>query len=470
MNKKVNPKIDLEYLIHTTIYEYDLDMNDIPKEEFRNYIYNIFQYMHRLDKIRFKFDKEFNRIFEGNKRVKEPEYDELDITNILQQIQHIDNIPKHEQRSPEWYQFRRENITASSVGYICDGKNNNYYSQIMSKCQDNTKQLSGAAILHGIKYEPVATAVYERRNRVKVLEYGCLPHKYIPHLAASPDGICDYSPHNPSYTGRMLEIKCPYSRQITGIIPEGYYKQIQVQLEVCDLMYCDFLECKISDFPSYEELMEYMDTITNQSFRPDEYGAVIEYALTKELNKTKYLYSEIGLPEKELESWIDDQIDEIDAEDPNFKLHKISYWVLDYSNIVLVKRDRVYFERLLPLIKEFWKDVEYFKKNRNKLDDYLNKTQHKSDYYMIDIMEQQSDKSNNDSECLFIDSDDDEQVIIKIDQKNKKKTKSSGKKTFKEYINDKKQDNMNKNDKKKNNKKKNDKFMNISNFGACMLD
>ena len=372
-----------------------------------------------------------------------------------------------EQRSDEWYQFRRENITASSIGYICDGKNNRYYEQVKSKCQDNTRQLSGAAILHGIKYEQVATDVYERRNRVKVLEYGCLPHKYIKHLAASPDGICDYSPSNPSYTGRMLEIKCPYSRQITGIIPDGYYKQIQVQLEVCDLMYCDFLECKISDYQSFEELQEYMETITNHSFRPDEYGTIIEYALQSDRSKIQYLYSDIGLPEKELESWIDEQIDKLDEKDPNFILHKISYWVVEYSSTVLVKRDRVFFERLIPLIKEFWKDVEYFKKNIDKLAEQLKSTKYKSDYDMIDILvnkksDSETEKADN-NKCLILDSDDDsEPIIIKSDKPVKKKKKVK-KKTFKEYINN------SKNTESKDKKKKN-KYVNISKFGACMLD
>jgi putative phage-type endonuclease len=249
MYKKISPKIDLEYLIHTIINEFKLNNEDIQKEEFKNFIYQVFNTMHRIDKTRLNFDNEYKRILNCNIKVKSPEYDELDIKNLLQQIQHIDNIPKHEQRSVEWYQFRRENITASSIGYIDGSKGNSYYYQeVKKKCESDTKNLTGAAILHGIKYEPVATAIYERRNKVKVLEYGCLPHKYIPHLAASPDGICDYSAQNPNYTGRMLEIKCPYSRQITGIIPDTYFYQIQVQLEVCDLNYCDFLECKIVDF------------------------------------------------------------------------------------------------------------------------------------------------------------------------------------------------------------------------------
>ena len=46
----------------------------------------------------------------------------------------------------------------------------------------------------------------------------------------------------------MLEIKCPYSRKIDGVIKPEYFSQMQGQLEVCDLEYCDFLECDFQKF------------------------------------------------------------------------------------------------------------------------------------------------------------------------------------------------------------------------------
>lgn len=472
--KRTSPKTDLEYLVHITINEFGLDRSQIDAPDFKNYIYNIFGHMYRLDKIKFKFDKEMERIINANKSVKEPEYDEQDIKNILQQLKYIGGLISHEQRSPEWYEFRRQNITASSIGYICKTKSG-YYEEIKKKCIENTKMLSGAAILHGVKYEAVATAIYERRNRVKVLEYGCLPHKYIDHLAASPDGICDYSPSNPSYTGRMLEIKCPYSRQITGVIPECYYYQIQAQLEVCDLYYCDFLECKLVDFNSFEDMKYHMSTISNNTFRDDEYGVVLEYVMSGD-NTTKYAYSEIGLSEDDLEDWINEKIDELNEQDPNFRMEKILYWVLEYSNIVLVKRDRLFFDRMLPTIKAFWKDVEYFREHPEELGNYIKDAKPKNDYYAIDLLvnkasDSESEKSDSDgkkkkinqndekfganSECLMIDSDTEGEVVIKADAPPPKK-KSPKSKTMKEHFKNKKSDKS--------------KYKNIAAFSACMID
>ena len=117
----------------------------------------------------------------------------------------------------------------------------------MKKCGVEEPFTPGAAIIHGVKYEDVAISIYEKRNRVNVKEYGCIPHPTIPFLGASPDGICYYDSENKEYIGRMLEIKCPKSRKLNGFVPEYYLAQVQGQLEVCDLEYCDFLECNIEE-------------------------------------------------------------------------------------------------------------------------------------------------------------------------------------------------------------------------------
>ena len=73
-------------------------------------------------------------------------------------------------------------------------------------------------------------------------------------LEHHPDGICDIDSVNKQYIGRMLEIKCPKSRPI-GFIPEYYELQIQGQLEVYDLEYCDYLECSFIEFNSIDEFL-----------------------------------------------------------------------------------------------------------------------------------------------------------------------------------------------------------------------
>ena len=178
-----------------------------------------------------------------------PEYTQSELDYLDLKLQQLEKIPQPEQRSAEWYEYRNNRLTASDLWAIVDWNESKVHDILKKKCGVEQKFSLGAALLHGIKFEPVATQIYEKRQEVEIVEFGCLPHSYIPYFGASPDGICGINSKNKSYVGRMLEIKCPKSRVITGFIPEVYRAQIQGQLEVCDLEFCDFLEC---DFQMYD--------------------------------------------------------------------------------------------------------------------------------------------------------------------------------------------------------------------------
>ena len=86
------------------------------------------------------------------------------------------------------------------------------------------------------------------RNRtgLKVYsDYGCIPHEDFTFIAASPDGIDEL--------GNVIEIKCVYSRKITGLPKEDYYDQMQLQMEVFKLNKCLFLECEIKEYLTYKD-------------------------------------------------------------------------------------------------------------------------------------------------------------------------------------------------------------------------
>jgi hypothetical protein len=82
-------------------------------------------------------------------------------------------------------------------------------------CPEAVPYISSAATSHGTLFEPVAQYVYERLYGVSLHEFGCVPHKNISWLAASPDGI--------SSEAIMVEIKCPYSRTPKGVPSLTYY-------------------------------------------------------------------------------------------------------------------------------------------------------------------------------------------------------------------------------------------------------
>ena len=152
------------------------------------------------------------------------------------------------QRTPEWYAARENMVTGSELESA---------TSPASQRQFFLRKLAGSAswdclkdtpaIRWGVKYEPVACLIYQRRTGARVHEFGLIRHKGIEGFGASPDGINDL--------GIMLEIKCPFTRGITGEISRAYYTQVQAQLHTAGLSECDFLECKFTEYPNAGEFL-----------------------------------------------------------------------------------------------------------------------------------------------------------------------------------------------------------------------
>lgn len=96
----------------------------------------------------------------------------------------------------------------------------------------------------GTLYEPVAACIYQQMTGKRLYEFGLIPHPTVPFLGASPDGCRE--------DGILLEIKCPSSRVPDGRIPFEYWCQMQLQLECCDLAYCDFLDARFVEYVDEE--------------------------------------------------------------------------------------------------------------------------------------------------------------------------------------------------------------------------
>ena len=295
-------------------------------------------------------EKEIDKLlYQRQHMVKDPIYNESDLLYFEAKIKYLEKIPQPEQRSKEWYIFRNNRLTASDFYSVIDnGSKARRNELIMKKCGEEMPFLTNPAILHGVKFEDMAVKIYEKQNKVKVNEFGCLPHPIIPFFGASPDGIVSYESENKNYVGRMLEIKCPKSRKITGIIPDGYFAQIQGQLEVCDLEYCDYLECDFQMYSSKEDFFK--DDIR-------EKGVIVELYDTK-LKKTLYNYA----TEEHIKSydlfklWEESLVSKIYDNDDLEYLTTV-YWYLNKLNVVLVKRDRDYFTKNYINIKNFWDEV-----------------------------------------------------------------------------------------------------------------
>jgi len=153
-------------------------------------------------------------------------------------VQHVLRRHQYEQRTPAWYDVRKGLITASDAGGALNIPAFKSQSNPRRDClrQKTTGSFTGNHMTrHGQKYED---EVRERAMQALgecAWEVGLLVHEKYAWLGASPDGI--------SSTGRLIEIKCPYSRKPSPTsVPPVYYAQIQVQLEVTDLDQCYFVQ------------------------------------------------------------------------------------------------------------------------------------------------------------------------------------------------------------------------------------
>jgi len=274
--------------------------------------------------------------------------------NITLKIDYLRSLPQPEQRTPEWYEFRNNILTASSLSKIF-GSESQLNSIIYEKCKNvisNTPDFSRINTLlpthWGIKYEPVTLMIYENMFHTKIGEFGCIRHSEHNFIGASPDGI-NIEPENIRY-GRMLEIKNIVNRDITGIPKEEYWIQCQIQMESCDLNYCDFMETRI---------LEYTDSTEFYKDINREYRGVILYFIEKDqtsitvnIPKYKYMPLSIECKETEINNWIATTKEESKKE--GLVLFSTLYWYLEEYSCVLIPRNKPWFHSVFPIIRETW--------------------------------------------------------------------------------------------------------------------
>lgn len=269
---------------------------------------------------------------------------------LRNQVIKLKNIFQPEQKSKEWYEMRNKMLTASDWGTVLGENHYSNSNEVLKKKCGDDKFITNAAMQWGNKYESVAVLIYEHRNNVNVLEFGCLQHPFIPFLGASPDGITP--------DGIMLEIKCPTSRKITGIPPSYYWCQVQGQLEVCELDRCDFLECSIKEYDAENGEEEYFnDHFNGNNFLNkfgNEKGVVAEF-YRKSTKTFVYYYSKIGLMGEELENWKKEIVDQNITSDIIF--WSFSYWYLEEVSCVPIYRNQEWFYNAKPKLEEFWNKV-----------------------------------------------------------------------------------------------------------------
>ncbi|NBO54837.1 MAG: hypothetical protein EBU84_09635 [Actinobacteria bacterium] len=266
---------------------------------------------------------------------------------INKKLAHIRAKPQPDQRTPEWYRFRHDLLTASNAWKAFESPacmNQLIYEKCkpLKEHEEKEQYVNTASPMHwGQKYEPVSRMIYEHLYKTRVADFGCLQHDAHPFLGASPDGI-SVDPASQRY-GRMLEIKNIVNRDITGIPKKEYWIQMQLQMETADLNECDFLETQFAedaDDGASESHDDALMTGTMLYFMKD--------------GRPHYEYEPIGLSSRsESEAWFSDAMERNQAH----MWMKTIRWRLEKMSCVLVLRNKLWFQRAIRVLDDLWQTV-----------------------------------------------------------------------------------------------------------------
>lgn len=180
-------------------------------------------------------------------------------------IDFIEKSTIEQASSSLWYRFRAGRITASNFKSVCrTSVEHPSVSLIKRICFPENYVFSSSSVQYGRENEKKARNTYFKKNsklhsNLKIVDCGLKVNREFPHIGASPDGIvtCDCCG-----TG-VVEVKCPFSQRnsrtlkaifskknsplimVNGSLimnkKHQYYYQIQMQMFVSDVAYCDFV-------------------------------------------------------------------------------------------------------------------------------------------------------------------------------------------------------------------------------------
>ena len=268
-------------------------------------------------------------------------------------IEGLVNRKQIEQRTQEWYEHMTQILSASELGKLFASPRVRA-QLVVSKTQPYVPRQNPLAVPStsmsafdwGIRFEPVVKQIYEYKHKAEVRELGRLTHPTDPRCSASPDGLV-YSCENKGRKGRLIEIKCPVTREIDGQVPKDYYAQMQMQLQVTGCKQCDYIEAQFSSQYNSNPMKEGPGLYNG-------YIALIRYANPTYEKEFYYIYSPVNQPsDPEWQPELEDEDDEI--------VEIIPWSLLQWSEQI-VEKNEGWWQGIQPAINNFWEDVEKTKR------------------------------------------------------------------------------------------------------------
>jgi hypothetical protein len=264
--------------------------------------------------------------------------------------------PQVEQRTEAWYNQTLQVLTASEIWTIFKSVRERAQLVMTKTLRPEERRRGGqlciptefmSAFDWGIRFEPVVKQLYEHLYGVKVKDVGRIIHSRDPRIAASPDGVvCPTAGPGAKKTPRLIEIKCPVSRDIGGAIPPEYYAQMQTQMEVTGAPICDYVEAKIRS--GYKP-----GTVHAEG--PALASGVI-WRVENEADVQQYVYGPVYYKTSVASAAATELPAPFNTD--KYVVHEVIYWDLMAWHEVEVVRDQTWWGNAQGAINAFWDDVE----------------------------------------------------------------------------------------------------------------
>lgn len=256
----------------------------------------------------------------------------------------LDTYGQNDQRTEVWYTKRGQMLTASEIyKALPTSTAAQKYELIMSKLtpRSNSSGTGAKALIWGTRFEPIAKDIYSKIHNLKIVDTTLVPHPTVNFLGASPDGVLITEDISDSRYGKLVEFKCPYSRDFkeTDPVPEGYYHQMQLQMECTGLDECDYVEMQFKEV-SYSEWID--STLDYKSF----------FAISDD-NDVFYKHFE---DKRDVPVWREEVLQ--DKKD----ICRILYWVLNKHRTIPVKLQEDWLTKNLESFQSIWNEIQEYRK------------------------------------------------------------------------------------------------------------
>ena len=149
---------------------------------------------------------------------------------------------------------------------------------------------------------------------------------------------------------------------------------MQLQMEVCDLYECDFIETKFLEYENEKEFYQDKENVKK--------GMIMVFVK----NNESFVYEYCPLfhtRESQINEFIEMTYKRYNIDDPQIEVNHIHwfrnvYWKLDLYSCVYVPRNKLWFKRSYPVMEETWSLIEKEQKEENSYLKYKGKTNTKN--------------------------------------------------------------------------------------------